>query len=193
MTEPTQLETALAPMVGGNDGLAEVAAEAAADYRRKFDPKVFTVEQLVAIGHTAREHLRQFEAERDQIAKPLRAIAAKQSKRWKAPIQDMGWIVAGARAEIEARRELERAEQTAALTAATSAQEVAEAVTALAPRPDGLTEREEWVAEIVVEQMIPREFWELQENKLHALARKMKDAFNVPGVRAVRRTKAVFR
>lgn len=193
MNEPSPLETALAPMVGNSKGLAEAAAEAAASYRASFDPDMFTVEQLVQIAHSARDSVRQFKAECDIVGKPLRAIDRANSKRWKPGINDMGWIVATARAAIEKRRELERAEQAAALTAATSHEEVAEAVTALAPKPEGLSEREEWYAEIVHEHLVPRSFWILDMAKLHALARSQKDSFMLPGVFAKRRTKAVFR
>lgn len=146
----------------------------------------------VSLGAALGDQIKVFEKEREPM-RQIKRTADKDMKRWTPAINAMKDSVTGLRNKIEAYRSSKRVEYTAALTEATSQQEVQAAVAVLAPAPQGLQEREDWDIEIVDERLIPREYWIRDDAKLRAVARAAKDAFNVPGVRAVRRAAPVFK
>lgn len=140
-----------------------------------------------------REQRRELEAERDSVAKPLRKLASDHSKRWKPAIDTLDRVERHLKNEALLFQVEERERQAAALKAATSQEEVADAVAVLAPKPDGLQERESWSWEVTDISQIPREYWVLDKFRIDREAREQKGALNVPGIRAVRRTTAVLR
>lgn len=132
-----------------------------------------------------RDLLKQAETERDTIAKPLRAIVNAHAKKWKPSIDLLEQCRRLRVKQAQDMQAAERAEQAKALQAATSPAEVEQAVAVLAPKVAGLVEVSHWSAEIVDETKIPREYWLIDTQRLNREARERKEAFSVPGVRAV--------
>jgi hypothetical protein len=151
------------------------------------------LEWAVAVGHQVREYKRSLEKERDDIAKPLRALATQHTKRWKPAIDMLQSIETHLKRQIVTFQTAERARQTAALAQAATPAEVVQAVEALAPTPRGVQERESWSYEIVDVALVPREYFVLDTARLEREAREQKAAFAVPGTKPVRKVTAVFR
>lgn len=143
-------------------------------------------------GNQIKAHIKRIETEREPM-REIKRLCDKAMKRWTPAVNLLKDTATMLRTRIEVYRSQQRQAQAAALAAVTSKADVAPALAVLAPKPAGIAEREDWGFEVVDEQQIPREFWILDESKLNALARSQKDAFNVPGVRAVKRLVPVFR
>lgn len=180
--EPEQAESAAT--------LALSAAEALDDTLRSMPmPSSAAAVQLAKQVKARRQALKK---ERDDFAKPLRALATKHSKRWNPSIkvfQELERYLKGVALELEAA---EQAAQQLALAAATTAEQVALAAT---PVDSGLGKSTTWVYEIVNESEIPEEYWMriLDRPRLEREAREQKDEFDVRGVRAVPKTTGVLR
>lgn len=153
------------------------------------------VEQAIAISQQIKQHEDAFDAECEKHLEHKR-LAERNAKPWRACKNLLTDTRTMLRHKIQAYRDRQRAAQTAALAAITPAAapaEVAQAVAVLAPKPAGLQEREHWSAEVVDESQLPREFWIVDKQKLDAYARTQKEAFAVPGARAVREMRPVVR
>lgn len=133
-----------------------------------------------------------FEAERDDFAKPLRALATKHAKRWNPTINVLKELEKHLKGEALALEAAEQAKQLALLAAATTAEQVA---LAAAPVDSGLGKRTTWGYEIEDEFKIPEEYWLriLDRPRLEREAQQEKAALNIPGVRAVPKTTGVLR
>ena len=149
-------------------------------------------ETAAQIAHAliAQEHA--FAAQLEPF-KRIKAEAEAGAKPWRACVNVIKDTKTGIRLKIEAYRNRQRAEQTRQLAEATTQAEVKQAVEVLAPKPAGVSEREDWAIEIVDETQIPREYWAIDTARLQREARALKDKFNVPGVKAIRRMVPVFR
>jgi hypothetical protein len=150
------------------------------------------VETAIAVSQQIKAHEDAFTAEMDKHLEHKK-LAERNAKPWRSCRNVLTDTRTAIRQKIAAYRSQQRAAQTAALAEAASAgagrEEIAQAVAVLAPKPAGLSEAEHWHAEIVDETQIPREFWTLDVGKLNALARTQKEAFVVPGARAVKTLK----
>lgn len=121
-----------------------------------------------------------------EFATTLRRLANQYSARWNPALQPLDRCLAHLRGQIAAYTERSRREAELALTQATSQAELQAAVAVVAPKVEGVIEREEWRAEVVDVTLIPREYFVLDITRLHREAKQLKGAFDVPGVRAVR-------
>lgn len=140
-----------------------------------------------------RDFKKQLEAERDSIAKPLRALAKQHTALWKPRIDAVNEVYKHLTGQISEFRQRQAAAQAAALREAKTAEEVTQAVAVLTPKPEGLVERTYYSVEIVDPSKVPAAYWQIDVDQLNREAREQKDAFHVPGVKLVRTVKAVPR
>ena len=157
---------------------------------------VTTAEQAqwaIDAAHQLRQHQKALEAEKEFVAKPLRDLARKHSQRWKPAIDAVGRAIAHLKTQALGYQAYERARQAAALQAATSQAEVAQAVAVVAPSSKGLQERVAWTWEVEDLTKVPREYFVLDTARLDREAREKKGELAVPGIKPVRKTIGVLR
>lgn len=140
-----------------------------------------------------RDRRKELEAERDSVAKPLRAAASKISGWFKRPIERFEAMETYLRGEIKAYHDAQAEAARAQLAAAASPAEVEQAVAVVAPAPQGLHFRENWSARVVDRSKLPPEYLIVDQQRLDREARALKHSFAVPGVEAVVERKPVVR
>src|SRR5512138_783008 len=113
-----------------------------------------------------------FERERDDFAKPLRALATKHSKRWNPVIKVLKDLEAHLKGEALALEQAARDEQIKALHAAQTADEIVAATSV--PVESGLGKRTDWTWEVVNADEIPDEYWVLDKFRIDREARDEK-------------------
>lgn len=138
-------------------------------------------------------------AERDSVAKPLRAIAKKVGNWWKPAIDAADAAIDTLKNAVKTYRDQVAAEQARRLEAAAVAPtpethaELARTVAAAAPLPPDLGEREVWRWEIENRSEIPAEYFLLDEQRISREVRERKHDAAIPGIRVVRDTTVVRR
>lgn len=171
-SEHTKVETAVSAIAIDSPDRLQWAADAAKQIKQRLD--ACTVE-------------------RDEIAKPLRAIAKAHADRWNAAIRPLERAIAILKNGMMVYQDAQRAAHAAAMVAATSQAEVQAAVAVLAPKPEGVSTRATWSAVVDDESKLPREYWLIDTQRLNREAREQKEAFAVPGARAVKSETVVLR
>jgi len=144
------------------------------------------------VAHAITAHEKAF-ADQMGVFTKIKKEAEAGAKPWRDLVNVCKDTKTGIRHKLEAYRARQRIEQAAALAEATTQEEVVQAVAVLAPKPEGISEREDWAIEIVDESKIPREYWSIDEARLLREARAQKDKFDVPGVKASKRMVPVFK
>lgn len=150
-------------------------------------------EQAAGMVRKIREHRRGLEADRDGLIKPLQSVVRKLRAKYKTPLDLLTDAENHLRAAVIAYQERERAKQQAALVEAQSKAEVAAAVTALAPRPEGYHERYTYSARVVDPSKVPAEYWTIDQAKLDRVVAAAKGEIEIPGVAVDKKTIGVFR
>lgn len=143
------------------------------------------VREAEQIGETLRQWgqiVKGIEAEKDIDCKPLRAEAKRRGARWDAAAKPLKAAIDVGKRIMDAWRVAEQERAIRALPAAPPDEQRA-AVEVLTAKPMRVVTY--WRAEVVDERLVPREFWLVDQARLNALARSQKDAFAVPGVRAI--------
>lgn len=189
-------------------------------------------EWATSTAKNVRTYKQQLEAQRDSGVKPLLDVVETIRSWFRDPIAGCEAVYTHLTSGVASFLASERAKQAAALREATSQTEVAAAVTALAPKPVGASERTYWHAEVTTppavtmaaiaalrERMrahcaaryesdeelrvmfaewhtllgsaIPGDYLGVDMTRLNREARERKEAFNVPGAKAVPETKVV--
>lgn len=161
-------------------------------------PRIDDQAQLAAVAQlevdTIRPRLKAVTEERDLGAKPLRALAATIAKRWKPAIDILTQSREIARALISDYQTRIAAEAQAALPAATTPAEVQAATSAVvAPPPDSVSGRQNWVAIVTDITIVPGEYFLLDTARLAREAKAMKSGLSIPGIRAENKPTVVFR
>lgn len=147
----------------------------------------------VDMTRSLREQRRALETERDAQVKPLNAVVKRIRDFFRPPIDALERIETHLKAEVKRYRDVQAAAQAAALQAATSHEEIAEAVAVLAPKPDGVVERAVWRWELEDLAQVPREYFVLDEARIGREVRASKGATAIPGIRVVRDSQVIVR
>jgi hypothetical protein len=143
-----------------------------------------------------RAKLREMVADKESMTKPLH-------EAWKAALGFFGPPIKAVENVIDAlkrnaaafhRAQIETQQKALAAAAVSSSPtEIAAAVAITTTKPAGLHEMTVWEVEIVNPAEIPAEFWIVDVARLQARAKSEKEAFNVPGCRAIARKVPVLR
>lgn len=148
-----------------------------------------TAKQLAAI-------LKQIEAEEQSAIGPLNAVIKtirgwfsfkKEIEATRVHLRDAAFEF-GQQAAAEQRRLLATAAETGAGQA-----EIAAAVAASVPAPQGLGSRDCWRARVVDRSKVPAEYWVLDEARLDREAKASKGTAVVPGIEFYNEPTAVLR
>jgi uncharacterized membrane protein YqiK len=129
-------------------------------------------------------------AERARLAEEAAAAKAKADAEAEALRQQAAQAAASGDAEIAARlaaqaeSRVEEGALTAQVMTQTSQLVSAPVAAAGARKVSGISTRENWTFEITDPALIPREYLMIDESKIRGVVRALKDATNIPGVRA---------
>lgn len=183
-----------------DDAASRTLAETYADQHEKVrDMVLASVVDSPDTADTAAEWAQKIRERRELVASELefattlRRIANQFSQRWNPAIKPLDEALDHLRSQISQYTERSRAAVVLALPQAQSQDEIVAATATIVPQPAGVIERAEWRAEIVDVTQIPAEYWQLDLARLNREAREQKEAFAVPGVRAVRGVGVAFR
>lgn len=105
-------------------------------------------QQAAVWAKTITERMNTCVQERDDIAKPLRALATKHASRWNPAIKPLDRCLTYLRKAIADYTVSSRVAAAAALTHATSHTEVQQAAALIAPKAEGVVEVQRWSAEV---------------------------------------------
>lgn len=148
----------------------------------------------VDVAHQLRAQRKELEAERDSVLRPLNDAVRRIRGWFRAPVTVLDAAEQTIKSKVLAFRAEQKREQMRALAAAaTSHAELAQATEATTAKPDGMSEREVWSAEIVDASALPREYLVPDQKRLDQLAREQKSALSIPGVRPVSKKILVLR
>lgn len=167
-------------------------------------------------AHMIKARLDACTTERDDYAKPLRALARRHSTKWNGAIHPLERTLKYLRDSIAAFTERSRVAAMQQLAQATSQAELTMAAAILAPKADGVVEVNRWKAEVtctpeqtraaladlslrvpelaaILATAIPPAYLIVDQAALDKEAREKHEAFDVPGARAVRELAVAFR
>lgn len=139
------------------------------------------------LSRKVREAARAITSERDKALDPLDA-AARTIRGWFDPtIKRCNSLIAHLKSEISTYQEAQRERQQAALKAIAetkgSREEIVAAVSIPTAPPAGVQERKQWTWELVDISQVPREFLCVDEKRVNAELRAIKDGLTIPGLR----------
>lgn len=136
------------------------------------------------------------------FATDLRRMANSISKTWNPAVgpldESYRYLMAEhdrilAEARAAQQKALEEAAALSKVDPEAARTEIARAVEATAPKVEGAHQRAYWSAEVVDESKLPRWCWVIDYAALDREAREKKEAFDVPGAKAVRELRGVVR
>ena len=157
-----------------------------------------TEAQIAAdLGRKVREAAKAIKDERDKALDPLES-AAKTIRGWFDPtLSRCNALIVHLRSEIAAFQESQRTKQTEALKAIAETgagrEEIADAVAIKTAPPTGVQERKVWTWELVDISQVPREFLVVDEKRINAELRTIKDGLTIPGIRIFQKTVTVIK
>jgi hypothetical protein len=134
------------------------------------------------------------EADYEEIAAPLKEATDKLKAKWN-PIKDAYKSTEGLLKNLmtdfraaERQKEIEAAEKAAKKVEKKAPQMAADIrefalVKPVAPPVAGIKYRTVWKAEVMEPELVPDEYWVIDEKKVAAMARVLKDTACIPGVR----------
>lgn len=167
-------------------------------------------------AHMIKQRLDACMTERDDYAKPLRALARRHSTKWNGAIHPLERTLKYLRDSIARYTEQSRIAAMHQLSQATSQAELTTAAAVLAPKAEGVVEVNRWKAEVtctpeqtraaladlslrvpelaaILATAIPPAYLIVDQRALDEEARAKHEAFDVPGARAVRELGVQFR
>lgn len=176
--------------------LAKYGPEGIPDPRSVFAFRVtdpITEELAVKFASVLQSEIKGFEAGKEEVVTPTYR-AYVQGRTWfDDRIKPRKAAREHLRSEIEAYRARKRADVQRSLQAATSHEEIREAVESVVTKPEGLSEREEWHFVITDPSLLPRQFLIPDQKALDAYAEANKRTTNIPGGMAVSRKVPILR
>lgn len=125
--------------------------------------------------------------ERERLAKEalgLRQQAESEAIRLRMEANNALTPLAASRLEAEAEALAEIASITARGLEEAAQMMIAPTAAQTVPKVSGISSRKHWNYEIIDKELIPREYWIIDEKKLSKVVRSLCEATNIPGIRA---------